>query len=460
MQGRLSSRLLGIAIGERSIRFALLKRRGHDVDLVGTSCLVLADAFDARDPAELGAEIAAHLRTHGHRADRAVVGLGTRWLLVHHEVVPPADARALHGILRLRIEKRYVTDRRELRFDYQAAPAPDGQGGVLLVGAQRERLGRVQAVLASAGIVPIAVTASALATGSGAGRADGVVVLLDDDGASVLVMTGGQCASLVSCPAPSAELATDDGRHRFVEDLRRSVTLSGAHVPDEGLDVLLLDAAPRTDEDQRALGAAVGAGLGRCDVQVSHVPEQLVRAVLGRRSRLADLLAERLDGGPPRRRSRRRVWLGRVAIVLLVVAPGLGFFWQRSAAHVASLRRAHAAVRPEADRLEQRRLDVRAAAGWFDERPPILDCLLELTRAFPGRGHMWVTSLKLDASANGALKGKADDKAVMLDYVNAMQDSQLLDGVALRDWHETGRDARIVVFEIVFTFRRGATEPD
>ena len=82
----------------------------------------------------------------------------------------------------------------------------------------------------------------------------------------------------------------------------------------------------------------------------------------------------------------------------------------------------------------------------------MLDCLLELTRTFPRRGEVWVTQFSLDEDRRGVVRGKATQKESMLAYLQAMQQSAVLKETELRDWNESGREQRVVAFEITFRY--------
>lgn len=441
-------RVIGIALGERSIRFTEMKRTGQSVEVVATSRMSLDTSIDQIEPDELGSAIGAHLKAHGHKARHAALGLSTRWVLVHRESAPPADAATLRSIIRLKIEKRFSAAEQDLTFSFQDAAAQNSQHGLLLVGAQTERIQRLHKATVAAGLVPISMVASALAAVA-TSQANGIVVLIDPDGASLLTIEQGRCAGLASSPVTEQGLATDAGRVRFVADLARHLVASA----NDRCDVLLLDALEQSDESRLTLRQTIAERFGNCEARPIDEAELLARGALSGDQAIADLLSSRLDVAPPRRLSARLTWLLRGAVAALVVTAILGFIWTRAAQRLESLQRQYAAVQPNAERLENLRLDMRAVVGWFDERPAVLDCLLELTHTIPRRGRIWVTSLHLDENLRGTIKCKADDKDLMHSYLNAMQASRHLADVELRDWNQSGSKSRIVDFEITFVHR-------
>jgi Tfp pilus assembly protein PilN len=172
-----------------------------------------------------------------------------------------------------------------------------------------------------------------------------------------------------------------------------------------------------------------------------------------------DWLADRLHPPTPRRYGTLTRGAVAAAALLLLAAGVTFYFWQSATSRLDQLQAEIDAIASDASELERLHDQTRAAAGWFDDRLPILDGLLELTRAFPREGRVWVTQFTLDENRGGLVRGQAGDEATMLVYLNAMRAAPALTDLELRDWTDAGRDGRAVTFEITFQYQPGPPGP-
>ena len=91
----------------------------------------------------------------------------------------------------------------------------------------------------------------------------------------------------------------------------------------------------------------------------------------------------------------------------------------------------------------------RLVRGWYESRPPMLDCLRALTMAFPNSGQVWTSSLSLRDDMTGTLTGKATDEKTVLDLMDHLKSSGPFASVQLQQLRQ---DTRGVSFSITFTF--------
>jgi Tfp pilus assembly protein PilN len=76
--------------------------------------------------------------------------------------------------------------------------------------------------------------------------------------------------------------------------------------------------------------------------------------------------------------------------------------------------------------------------------------MLALTECVPARGELWLAEFRINGEHTGSLQGRAESRGVMLEFLRALQDSDKLTDVALRDSAETQDGGRVVRFEITF----------
>jgi hypothetical protein len=108
---------------------------------------------------------------------------------------------------------------------------------------------------------------------------------------------------------------------------------------------------------------------------------------------------------------------------------------------------------------------VAAARNWYDRRLPFLDCLREVTLAFPERGTVWATSLAMQqyresagsdkavhGSMQGSVIGKATDEQSALQVLDRLKASRALADVETLYLRRAQAGSSDVAFSITFTY--------
>jgi hypothetical protein len=441
---------LGVAITERSVHLAEVRGADAKASAAKASVLEIDGTLMLSDPERFGKRLAEHLAQEGYTAKHASVGLCSRWVMARPMQLPPAEGEALAGMARLKIEREFAGGHGDLVFDYQLAGQRNGQTGLLMVGLPAKRLDQVARAFTAAGLQVQRLGATALDIMHG--QPDGLALVFDPAGSTLARNDAGACVGFGSVGVDTSRL---DGTTEPAQDLTAAaarLAMTGfAAGADSTRGVALVDAAGLDEPARRSLSAVMQETLGPCDTRSADAALAAARAT--HRSGSVNLLDSKLTPKPPRRMPVYAGWLIRAAAVLLLVAAVAGYFWYDANHELAQLRDEYDTVRDDAQRLQAIRRDTRAASGWYDDRPAVLDCLLELTRTFPQRGRIWVAGLTLSADASGTVICRAADEQTMWRYVNAMIDSKALTDVALRQHSETGRQGSEVSFDVTFTYR-------
>jgi hypothetical protein len=97
------------------------------------------------------------------------------------------------------------------------------------------------------------------------------------------------------------------------------------------------------------------------------------------------------------------------------------------------------------------------ARGFFDTRPPVLDCLAELSKAFGENDRAWVKTFILPANGKGTINGQAADDAVVLAVVERIKKNPRFTDVKGPNLQQADPRSREVSFTVTFTFN--AVEP-
>jgi hypothetical protein len=97
------------------------------------------------------------------------------------------------------------------------------------------------------------------------------------------------------------------------------------------------------------------------------------------------------------------------------------------------------------------------AQGWTDTQPRFLECMYDLTTAFPRDGRAWATRLTVQADGKGTATCRAADQQTGLGLLDRLRETGRFTDVALIN-SEAGRTGQEVV--VTFSFRyAGAATP-
>ncbi|MEM9414508.1 MAG: hypothetical protein AAGA29_03400 [Planctomycetota bacterium] len=440
---------LGVALTERSVRLVEVRGLGQSAKPGKASALEVDVTALFDDPAGFGRLLREHLEQQAYTAKHVAVGLCSRWVLPRVMSVVKTNDDATVGIVRLRIEQDFAGGQSDLVFDYQDAPEQGGQRSLLLVGVPARRIEKIIEAFAAAGLDLIALGATALDVTSGVD--DGVSVVLEDDGAAVVHQAEAKATHFAPLPCGTARLAAVDAeRERLASGVLRIATTAWGSTGGTVGRTQLLDAAGLNEATRAATADAIEKGFGSCTIRPADAALEAARRY-GKPGTI-NLIDSKLALRPTRRMPGYAKWLARAAVLLLLAGGVVGYLWMDVNQKRDTLQAEYDAIEGSAERLTLVRQDTKAAAGWFDERPPVLDCLLELTHTFPTRGRIWVTSLTLDENASGVLNCRADDEETMWRYLRAMQESSALTDVALHQQNTAGRSDSDLVFEVTFTY--------
>jgi hypothetical protein len=152
---------------------------------------------------------------------------------------------------------------------------------------------------------------------------------------------------------------------------------------------------------------------------------------------------------------RRAIWAACIGAALGLA--GVAFLWTMwsETRDVSALRDKKNRMQADVDQAQRVVKRVSAAAGWYDRRPPLLECLRRLTLAFPEEGRIWTTNLTLKDNLQGVLSGEAVDSKSVLDLLDRLKASGVLPDIKVLYMREKGGSSRDVLFAINFSFSAG-----
>jgi hypothetical protein len=441
--GRTSS-FLGVAVSDRSATCAEVNAQGGERRSVRrTATFTFPEGVDLNAPDALGQALAAFLRQKRFTATRAVVGVPARWLIAMEREVPPADDTQARAMLRLQAERLAVAESGEVVFDFAGRTSSSGVSKVLLVGVVRDRLAKVEKMMDAAGMSIAAVTSTGLTLAGATSTSGGGVLMLGRNGGEVVWRSDGSPRML----RPVSYLMNGHGLPPIAPlgaELHRAVALAGAN-GDGGGDLLVVDGVglPREHVQQLAqrLGVDVRAEDGVAALKVSVDPgaaaekeadepatvgrfaPAMALALAGARPELLpfDLTHSRLAPAPAKRFSRVQIWGAAIAATVIVGLIGLYISIHSRETELAALTEQLAGMKDQIKTAQENVDRFKYGRGYFETRPPVLDCLRELAGAFNDGERIWVNNVTYREGNRFTVSGKSADTKTALAIIDRVR---------------------------------------
>lgn len=372
---------------------------------------------------------------------RAVVGVPVSWVLTQHLSVPSSDPAATSGAVRMRMNRDYATDAADLVADYTTTRG-DAGSDVLLGVTTRGKLYKLNEALTHAGLRAEAVHITAHMF-AGPDPADATVLRIHPPTLELALVRGGITIGLRSL---SESLSASDPA-AAARAIATAIATDPQLSTTRGRMVLAAEAAGGVDT--RAIVSQLNGVSGGNATIIDGSAIDRMRG-RGGDDDLLDLLRCRASQNISSVWTPKRKLSAAVAgLVLLVLLPVAGLWWGREH-RLSTLRQTALQIRADADALGGIKARLDTSAAWFDKRVDTLSCMLALTGCVPTRGELWLAEFRINGGHTGSLQGRAESRGVMLEFLRALQASDHLTEVALRDSAETQTGGRVVRFEITF----------
>ena len=423
---RFNKRVLGIAVGERSLRIAQVSSARPE--------LLRAEfpyptGVTLENPEALGLALSSFLREKGFTARHVILGIPARWLILRTHTLPPVDPQSALSMLALQVEAATAPELGEMLFDFSGQSSELKPTTVTLIGLAKLWKNRLLALTNSAGLKAIAITPSAAALAAAAApQGDGPLVLSISPEVAELAAVEGHRITLLRHLGASAPIPS------LAAELRRTLAMlpiglePRVNSPVSGTPraLILRDDAALTPSDIQTLQDAAGIPLDQgnppslapaltlSDLRGVAAPLALAQSILPGRRPDIDFLHPRL--APPSRgiATQRTVWISAtaatIAILALLVYVDVSSKIRENTRldeRLHSLEPALAIARPFV-------ADMQLAEGFQRGKPKSLACLLDITLMLPEDGQTYLSSFHLQANMKGELIGRSGaDKDVV-----------------------------------------------
>jgi len=105
---------------------------------------------------------------------------------------------------------------------------------------------------------------------------------------------------------------------------------------------------------------------------------------------------------------------------------------------------------------------VAGTESWRAGRPSFLECLRDVTLAFPPDGRIWATSVAVREDMRGVISGKAADAGAVVALLDDLRRNAAFRDVKLVHMREAGGESRQIAYAVslVFVRRTGAAADD
>jgi len=474
---------LGLAVTSHSITVVEVAATNGGGRASRAAVLAVPEGAGLGDPVSLGKALKQFLRSNGFSASRCVIGIEASRLTAREKTLPPAAVASAANILSLMVEREFGSDRKELVFDYSLGTRDAGESSALLVAAPQSVLDQLTAMAGAAGLNLISVTPSTMAlAGATNGDADRDQIILHvfGGGAELVLRARGGIEMMRRLPI---RIPAGDGLDRLwgngrmlselADELRCVVSLLPGAGDDTARELLIWDETGLKPADCDVLSEYLALPVRTCEcpdglelgsarpapgAQFFAAATMALAAVCARALRI-DLLHSRLS--PPKRIGIGR-WAAWVAIVVAAIAVAvtvLALDWRRDRLEVAALTTRLEDMHDDLAEAEDVIDKVIFARPWYDRRPSYLDCMREVTLAFPQEGLIWTTSLAVQQDMHEGrpvrkvvLSGKAIDESAVLDVLDRLKANPRLSEVKPLYLRQVVRQGRQVAFAITFTF--------
>ncbi|HUS46703.1 MAG TPA: hypothetical protein VM098_01180 [Phycisphaerae bacterium] len=471
-------KMLGLAVTGRSITAVEVVAANAGGRSSHAAEFVFADGAGLQEPVALGKALKQFLHKEGFSASRCVIGMEASWLTAREKTLPPGAGASVVEILSLMVEREYAADRKELVFDYALGPEAVGERSALLVAAPRRVVNQLTAMAAAAGLTVTGMTASTMVlagSGDGPPEEDQLILHLYGGGAELAIRGRGGLRMMrrlpLTVPADGrAEPPSADGWLRqLTDEMRRVIALlpGGDLQEGAGRELLIWDetrldpAVGRLLSEQLALPVRVcespeglepgGTAAPPSGAQFSAAAAMALGALRGRPPAV-DLLHSRLAARKTLAIGSKVAWAAAVVAALVVAGTVLALDWRSDRIEAAAM---ETKLNVMADDLAEAKdviAKVTFARPWYDRRPSYLDCMRELTLAFPQEGIIWTTSLGVQEDMRVVLSGRAVSETAVLDVLDKLKASPKLSDVMPLYIRQADRQGREVAFAMSLTF--------
>lgn len=476
-------KMLGLAVTSRGITAVEVVAANGGARAARAAVFPFPDGAALQEPVALGRSLKQFLRANSFSASRCVIGVEASRLTAREAPLPPAAGDSAAKILSLVVEREFASDHSDLVFDYAVGDTEANGASALLVAAPRAILDQLTTMAQAADLAVAGVTSSALALAgvtNGAADRDQLILHIFGGGAELALRARGGIGMMRRLPiAVPADAGPARMLSELADELRRVVALlpGGGGRGEASRELLIWDETGLKDDDCGVLSEQLGLPVTICQrldgLELGGVARPapgalffaaaaMAQAGVCGRAPTIDLLNSRLSRRGRSGIGRKAAWAAGVAAAFVVAGTVLAVDWHYDRVEVAAMTTQYEAMAGDLAEAKAVIARVNFARPWYDRRPSYLQCMREVTNAFPQEGVIWATSLAIQedvkvvpAIQEGTkvvLTGKAVSESAVLDVLDRLKANPKLVEVKQLYLRQAARQRREVAFSMSFTF--------
>lgn len=473
----INHKILGLGIEEHLILVAELRIDGRHREVRRAAEFVFPENVSFDKPAELGQHLQQFLKSNHFSAKNTVIGIPVKWLIMRQENIPPTNADSLASILRIKAEREFSLDYDDLVFDYIGRASATKKSSLLLVATLRQKIEQLVETSHAAGLTVLSITSSFLAVASAfrqTGFDGGYGLYIRPDYAEFLVQQNKSVNLLRHIPvAVGAEQDAKAGVSALGRELKRFVSVlpgtgseadtkklfiwNAADISPEALQVFEQSISLQAEIVNDTAGLTVKKSIRSAESGIGRYAAAISVASAAGRPKLVgiDFLNSHINPEKEAADGRRILRAVLVGLAVILCSLFLILSWHSEKAEVAELRTRLEGMRQDITEAEAVIDKVSFSRGWYSARPKFLDCLKQLTLAFPTQTDIWVTSLAIREDMQANVTGKSLDEKNVLQLLDALKSNVYFYDVEMLYMRNIGRSTKEISFAISFTFVDG-----
>lgn len=465
--------LLGLAIDDFGVVATEVCVRQGRPEIRRTGFLPFDEKLQPDNVEQLGHKLRQFLRVNNFTSRRAVIGIPTKWIVTKEIAAPPAAPDAIAGMLGIQAERAFSLNAGELIFDYCGPTSTSKKSEVMLIATRRQVVDQVRELADATGLKARSVTVSALAfdqTLPGGGTRQQYGLYARPGYCEFWSQSEGRLRSIQHVPVADTNGTTDERAESLTSTIQRLVTLTSRQNQSPRHEIIMYDACDLSDgiidklNKRLAPHIAVSdgnAGLMSNVVQpadgsriaLSVVAAALALATVGAGKPAVDFLNPRIGREKKSGHKCITTWAAVAAVVLVVGVAAVVADWRSKNADIATCTQQLELMREDITAAREMVDRISYAGSWTSRQPQFLECLRQLTLAFPESPSVWATSLALSEQAEGSLVGKAVDEMSFYEVLDKMKQNDAFSGVMMMHLRDTGGASREKEFAVTFKFK-------
>ena len=465
--------ILGLAVDEFGVVVAEVGVRSGRPEVRRVGRHLFEEKLGADNGKAVGQALRQFLRTNHFSPKDAVVGIPTKWVVAREIMAPPANADAVAGMLGIQAERTFSLNSGELIFDYCGRTSTSASSKVMLLAARRQMIDQIRELAGAAGLHVQAVTVSALALGK-ASSSDPLKqrygVYARPNYCELWSQLNGTPRSIRHLAMPSVNGTPDARAQSLAAAIQQEIMISSAQDQSPPYEVAVYDGSSlgegAIDRLSEQLGSRVtmtdgsvalaSAGLRlaeRLDPSSTVAAAAVAMTAVAAEKPCVDFLNPRIGRRKASPQKRAMTWVIIAGVVCLGLIGIAIADWQSKRADIALYTEQLELIADDVAVARELKERLSYASSWTSQDPRFLECLLQLTLAFPESPRVWASSLALSETSEGSLIGRALDEQSFYEVLNNIKGNAAFSDVKMMYLRDAGGSSREKAFAVTFKFQ-------